>query len=724
MRTKLLHILFVLLCAASSSFGQLDNAFWFAVPEVSSTYADRPGYLRVFADGQDAIVRVSVPANPYLPPIQISVAANDMGNIALTGYLDSLENIIPNVAGNKGLYIESDNPIKIYYELIGIDDQNLIVNSDIFVLKGRHALGLEFYTPFQDTWSNAHWFGISDAYSSIDIVATENQTIVNVTPTQQVFGHGLTPFSVTLNRGQTYSVRASGNEGSEHLSGTHITSDKPIGVTVKDDAAGDEKGFDLIGDQITPVRELGTEHVVIEGDNYLLAAYDNTQITMLNVVIATLDAGEQFKVNNFAEANYISSSKPIYVFHIGGDYVELAGGQIPHLECTGEDQMSIIRTSAEHMKLFVLTKTGNENSFTDNVTGNFINPNGFTSVPNSNIWVYQYIEANLTQVPIGQILRLSNSSGKFHVAVNVDNYPNSGRFGYFASYSSLEFGIELNVCDEITLDAGFNRDSYLWSTGETSQSITIDSSGTYWAKITDNGCEAEDTVEITVNPGVEVELRSDTMMCNSDSLTLSAIHDTLSYLWNTGDTTISLEVKESGIYWVIATNEYDCSEADTVKISPIPFPPIGIPSDTIACTDKLVLVVNDTIENAKWYDTNGDLLGTGDSYALNNSTNLVVVAENECGIRRDSIHIEFREHIIPNIITPNGDGVNDNFTVENLGSGTWKLDVYNRWGARIYSNNDFKGAWFDINIPDQTYYYTLQDETCEQTYRSWFTISR
>ena len=65
---------------------------------------------------------------------------------------------------------------------------------------------------------------------------------------------------------------------------------------------------------------------------------------------------------------------------------------------------------------------------------------------------------------------------------------------------SIDLGQDTVICDndELTLDAGIQALSYLWSTGEDSQTITISSMGTYWVEGSDtNGCTSRDTIEVT-----------------------------------------------------------------------------------------------------------------------------------------------------------------------------------------------------------------------------------
>lgn len=72
---------------------------------------------------------------------------------------------------------------------------------------------------------------------------------------------------------------------------------------------------------------------------------------------------------------------------------------------------------------------------------------------------------------------------------------------------------------------------------------------------------------------------------------------------------------------------------------------------------------------------------------------------------------------IPQGISPNNDGLNDQFIIENLKPGDKvKIDIYDRWQARVFRDGDYKntfdgtgnqGGVLNKDLPDGTYYYIL-----------------
>lgn len=79
------------------------------------------------------------------------------------------------------------------------------------------------------------------------------------------------------------------------------------------------------------------------------------------------------------------------------------------------------------------------------------------------------------------------------------------------------------------------------------------------------------------------------------------------------------------------------------------------------------------------------------------------------------------EPVIPNVFTPNKDGVNDVFKIDNL-DGSWELMIFDRFGSLVYATQQAQGAsWNGINIQGLesrtgVYFYTLKSLNNEQTF--------
>ncbi len=79
----------------------------------------------------------------------------------------------------------------------------------------------------------------------------------------------------------------------------------------------------------------------------------------------------------------------------------------------------------------------------------------------------------------------------------------------------IDLGPDTSLCNScsITLDAGAGFDNYLWSTGDTTQAITIDSAGTYTVEVTgSNGCKGSDTVMISILSGIINDINDENIL--------------------------------------------------------------------------------------------------------------------------------------------------------------------------------------------------------------------
>ncbi|WP_421875093.1 PKD domain-containing protein [Marinoscillum sp.] len=132
---------------------------------------------------------------------------------------------------------------------------------------------------------------------------------------------------------------------------------------------------------------------------------------------------------------------------------------------------------------------------------------------------------------------------------------------------SVDLGADRTICDSEVLNPGaFPGASFVWSTGATSATLEVTSSGTYSVDITDqNGCTTSDEVIITVASAPVLELGEDQTICFGEELILDAQNSGAQYLWSDGSTAQTISITESGEYAVEVTRG-NCSVVDTISV--------------------------------------------------------------------------------------------------------------------------------------------------------------
>lgn len=712
LKIKLAIILIVSM--SNYSVAQTDTEFWFVAPEISSDHSHSPILMRVSSLSQAANIQISQPANPTFPIINSTIPAGSTETFDLTAFINTIENAPANTVLNYGILVESSVPITAYYE---VNAQN---NPDIFALKGSNAKGTEFLTPFQTTFENGIYNPV--ALSGFDIVATENNTTITITPSVDINGHpGGVPFTINLNRGQTYSCIAQGIAQADRPAGSRITSNRPICVTIKDDSMRLNQCRDMMGDQIVPTSVIGTEYIVMRGflnsTEYVsvLAVSDNTEINVGGNLVATLNSAESTTVPiPFGQATtYISTSEPVYVLHIAGFGCEMGGALLPSIQCTGSNSVFFTRSTDELFGLNIMVKNGSQNNFILNGDPLLIPGSLFTPVPGTNNeWVAAQVSLNTSQVPVGVnslLTTTATTNELFHLGIINGGNSSGCRYGYFSDFSSTNLGGNRVVCvnDTLELDAGPNKDSYLWSTGETTQIIDVLEEGVYWVNTIKDGCEASDTVTV-VSDGDVIDLGPDTTQCGDIQLSLSAGNEFISYQWSTGSSDSVIVVNEAGIYIVEATTFVGCVVRDTIIVETREIPPTPqvTEPETLCEGDLLSLEVSNVSGNISWIGPDG-FESTESSIEIdsleiaNEGVYTVVQTIGECPSEPVSISIEINTLPEPNII---GDTLICEGELTQLETSNGPFDAY------LWSTNETSASI--ENLGANIYWVQVEENGC------------
>jgi gliding motility-associated-like protein len=521
-------IFFLLLFCSNAIYAQTDTLFWFAAPDVSrdgTNDFDRPISFRITTYSQVATVTISQPANPSFTPQILTIASGSTQAVDLTNWIDIIENKPANTILNYGIKISATTPITVYYE---VDEW---LNPEIFVLKGTNALGSDFWIPSQNYLNNSPNF-TPLPNSSFEIVATEDNTSITITPSNQIVGRpGGIPFVVILNKGQTYSAAAVSGLATNHLHGSRVISNKPIAITIKDDLLNGLPFYgtcsDLCGDQIIPTNFLGTEYIAINGflDSpkdmvFVLATQNGTNIYQNGNLVSTLNAGQTIRLSVGDSSTYIKSDHPVYVLQLSGFGCEFGIDILPPIICTGSTEIAFTRSVAEPLFLNILVRNGAQNGFIVNGVSGVINGLTFKPVPGTlGQWLTGQITLPSSAYPVGSAIRIKNSlNALFHASIIHGGATTGSRFGYFSNFNTVKINAYINnsnLCAgspiQLSADSIF-QGIYSWSgpNGFLSSSRApnilnsqIVNSGNYIVSATSLGCPSlPDTVPLTIHPAI------------------------------------------------------------------------------------------------------------------------------------------------------------------------------------------------------------------------------
>jgi photosystem II stability/assembly factor-like uncharacterized protein len=205
--------------------------------------------------------------------------------------------------------------------------------------------------------------------------------------------------------------------------------------------------------------------------------------------------------------------------------------------------------------------------------------------------------------------------------------------------------------DSVVLTADKNYNYYNWSTGETSKSITVKKSGSYWIKVSNTQCDTSKSNEIQINfnPAPHpLIVASDTLICTGDSVTLSLDKPYPIIQWSTGETSQTINVKTDNTYSVSVTDTNGCTGTGSLHITVIPNPKPDITkfSHQVSCFgDTIFLQATPGYTNYQWYDASKNQLinsGSNKITVVSNGDYYVIVSNQYgCSGSSDTMNISF-----------------------------------------------------------------------------------
>jgi gliding motility-associated-like protein len=286
----------------------------------------------------------------------------------------------------------------------------------------------------------------------------------------------------------------------------------------------------------------------------------------------------------------------------------------------------------------------------------------------------------------------------------------------------------LNLCagQTSTLSATTNTSgNLLWSTGSGSSSITVSTAGTYSAVFSNQcGTDTSNSIQVSLQSlPIATATASSFTICPGDSVFISG-SGTGTFLWSNGSTASSFYTSQPGTYSLVVSNSCGSDTANvtitqsTVNAQFTASPAVGV--------YPLNVSFSNSSTNALSYQwsfgdsSTSQLQSPSYLYQAPGSYSAMLTVTNADGCSDSAVQtilVLASESfvVIPNIFSPNSDGLNELLSVSAYAISGFEIVIYDRWGLKIFESTDLSKSWDGSNAKGEkctegTYYYLVKAE--------------
>ncbi len=259
------------------------------------------------------------------------------------------------------------------------------------------------------------------------------------------------------------------------------------------------------------------------------------------------------------------------------------------------------------------------------------------------------------------------------------------------------------------------------------------------------GCTSKDTVLVELTQEVEGIISGPDSLCLGEPMNLTG-EGVGDWIWSSGDTSATLmrELDRSTMYWAIPLDSLGCRGDTMFHAVFVVYPLVQAAFDALPAEGYPPLQVyaqnqSQAAHHYTWYvegERHSERINTEFTFTEPGQYKITLVAQGVLGcfqsVYSQEIDLWGSRLYIPNIFTPNNDGLNDYLKIAGGGIESMEFAVFDRWGRELYrtTNHDFQWGGLDANgnpVPEGNYAFLLKAETAGQgllTRRGTITIVR
>ena len=303
---------------------------------------------------------------------------------------------------------------------------------------------------------------------------------------------------------------------------------------------------------------------------------------------------------------------------------------------------------------------------------------------------------------------------------------------------AVDLGADTSLCTPAgyTLDAGtYEGGSTKWlPSGSTNQYLPVDQPGTYTLQVTNYCGTSKDSLLLGANH-IQFPVLPDTTVCAFTEVTVrTPLLPGYTYEWyqfkddvNVISTADTAFVHPTYPYSNYIAKVFDgpCYNFDTVRVNVYQEVDPKIAAEDFEGYIPLGLHFQDVHHSGTVYNWTFDDGGTSTDAAPYHVfqderyyTVSVHVKNNAGCFGDDTLEVRAFDIFIPNLVTVNGDNMNDNWDLTNLNPYI-HVEIYNSWGDKVYEKDNYVDEWHGQDVQNGVYFFFVRDTKYKKEFKGW-----